>query len=222
MSNDEADIMSVEYKSLFYKFLSGAMRYPTSELVERFEVDEFWDGLSLLSAAVSPNETLATSLAERDLIISELSQGLVPLEVEYNRLFQLSQQFACPMTASEYLPGESRQATAVAQLKGLYKAFGLKTRPSTEADHLSVLLEFMAFLYAKEAHALNKDEADEAASCRKARAVILEDFLGWLPIFVNTLKLNAQMKFYPWLASLLTEFLRGERSVLLAPQEATR
>lgn len=217
-SPEEEDLISCEYKSLFYKFFSGAMRYPTDELAERISTEEFWDGMNELVSAAGC-QSLEEYLQEKDKICNEVKDGKHALEVEYNRLFQLSQQFACPITASEYLPGESRQATAVAQLKGLYKAFGLKTRPSTEADHISVLLEFMSFLYAKEAHALNKGNVDESAECRKARSIVLEDFLGWLPIFVNTVKLNSQLKFYPWIASLLTEFLRTERETHLIAKE---
>lgn len=215
MTSAEERVMLAEYKSLFYKFFSTAVRYPTEELAKRFGSDEFWQGLTSILEATACAESCSEILQQKDAICQEMEQGAISLEMEYNRLFQLSQQFACPLTASEYLPGESRQAVAVAQLKGLYKAFGLQLRPATEADHLSVLLEFMSFLWAKEAHAINRQDENDAEQCVKAKAIVLEDFLGWLPLFLSTVKLNASMKFYPWISSLLIEFLRAERQVIL-------
>jgi TorA maturation chaperone TorD len=74
----------------------------------------------------------------------------------------------------------------------------------------------MSFLCAKEAHAIHKGDENDACQCRKAQAIVLEDFLGWLPLFLSTVRLNAQLKFYPWITGLLTEFLRSERQLVLS------
>lgn len=206
---------SAEFRALFYRLLASGFRYPNQYLILTLSDQAYWHGLSELLQAVGASSTALELLEQKEDIVKEAKDGIIAIEIEYNRLFQLSQNIACPLTACEYLPGESRQATAVAQLRGLYRAFGLQTRPNTDSDNLSVLLEFMAFVCAKEANAKQKNEAEHVQQCIQVQKLLLEDFLGWLPIFHSAVKLNAQLKFYPWLAALLVEFLRQERSILL-------
>lgn len=214
MSCPKVERSDIELRALLYKHISRSVCYPTAEMIESFKSPQYWSSLEDLLGELGCAEAVKEELLAAEAIRTEAEQDILAFEIEYNRLFQLAQNVACPITAGEYLPGESRQATAVAQLKGLYRSFGVKMRLVHEPDHLSVILEFMSWLYAKEARALDKEDEDNASHCRRARAILVEDYLGWLPLFRDAVKLNAELKFYPWLASLITEVVRTERVVL--------
>lgn len=206
----------IEKRGLAYKVFALGFCYPKESLVSRLSTAQYWQDLSQLLHDIAPGSLEALTQQASVAIQSELSNnGLLGLEVEYNRLFQLSSTTPCAITASEYLPGEGRQALAVAQLRGFYKSFALRVRPNREADNLSVMLEFMSWLCAKELRAASVNNQERLEICLRAQQIMLEDYLGWLPLLRDTLHKSAKLTYYKWLSSCLCEFIKLERLRLL-------
>lgn len=87
----------------------------------------------------------------------------------------------------------------LADLAGFYRAFGFFELACAveKPDHVSVELEFVAFLYAKEAHALLRDDGEAAGIVRDARAKFLHHHLAvWIASFSAALEARDPDGFY--------------------------
>jgi len=107
-----------------------------------------------------------------------------------------------------------QKAQTLADIAGFYRAFGLELAGDfhDRLDHLSVELEFMAFLCAKEAHALaGAHPPEKVALCRKAQGRFLGDHLGrWSFAFARRLEARAAGDLYRGLGVLLAVFVARE------------
>lgn len=73
------------------------------------------------------------------------------------------------------------QTFRLADIAGFYRAFGFEVS-GERPDHIVPELEFVALLYAKEAHALLTGQEENAETCRAARhAFLAEHLMWWLP-----------------------------------------
>lgn len=100
----------------------------------------------------------------------------------------------CPLNEIEY--GDVKadplfQPHRLADLVAFYRAFGLELAPDADErqDHISLELEFMSVLTAKEAYAVEHQlDCDELAICRDAQKKFLREHLGrWAPAFSRRL-----------------------------------
>jgi TorA maturation chaperone TorD len=126
-------------------------------------------------------------------------QPQATLAAQYERVFGLVSSKECPPYESEYC----RQTFSVyrsqhmADVAGCYRAFGLqpsRDRPERQ-DHLSLELEFMAWLLVKQRHAVQSggpQAAERAAVCRDAQRLFVEQHLAWwVPAFALALRRKA-------------------------------
>ncbi len=211
MSPDDVDVLTS--RALLYKMISTGLEYPTEKLLDLLSTEEYFDGLGEIFMPLG-GHLLEILRASRWNILKEAQcTELESFEIEYNRIFQLSHVDASPLTAGQYLKGESRQAMAVAQLRGLYRSFGLNTRPNREPDHLSILCEFMSHLCAKELHAQKAGVLQRVEDCTSAQSIVIEDYLGFVPLLQNALTPHARMQYYPWIVSITVEFVALEREL---------
>ena len=120
----------------------------------------------------------------------------------------------CPMNEIEY--GDIKadplfQPHRLADLGAFYAAFGLEMTPDAaeRQDHISIELEFMSVLAAKEAYALEHQLDDEhAAVCREAQKKFLREHLGrWTPAFSRRLARMACGTALGALADFTREFI---------------
>lgn len=120
----------------------------------------------------------------------------------------------CPMNEIEY--GDIKadplfQPHRLADLGAFYAAFGLEMTPDAaeRQDHISIELEFMSVLAAKEAYALEHQLEDEhAAVCREAQKKFLREHLGrWTPAFSRRLARMAGGTALGALADFTREFI---------------
>jgi len=107
-----------------------------------------------------------------------------------------------------YLGGKS-----CAEAARWYREAGF--RPSEEfyqmADHISVQLDFLAYLYGAEARALDGDDAEEARAWRGIRDDFRAAFLGrWLEAFAQKAAANEVSDFYARLGRRLSELAAAE------------
>lgn len=129
-----------------------------------------------------------------------------------------------PASESAYYGSEIfRQAQQMADIAGFYRAHGLTVGGSRRErpDHVSVELEFMAVLTAKEADALLHLGPDQVEMCRDAQALFLEAHLGrWVPTFARRLAERADDGPYRAVAEVLDGWIAAEleeRGVSAAP-----
>lgn len=123
----------------------------------------------------------------------------------------------CPMNEIEY--GDIKadplfQPHRLSDLGAFFAAFGLELMPDAaeRIDHISIELEFMSVLAAKEAHALEHQIEDEAlATLHDAQKKFLREHLGrWTPAFARRLARMADGTALGALARFLGEFVRLE------------
>ncbi len=112
------------------------------------------------------------------------------LEDQYVRLFVVNPEgTVCPPYESFYLDPDPQAAGWVrAQLKQEYATAGLALAPAFHGlpDHVSVELEFMAFLCSQETDAWDRQDPREGMEFLKRQRTFLERHLGrWFPDFAR-------------------------------------
>lgn len=202
-------------RALLYRLLAAAFAYPTEKLLVSLSSRQYFEGFVEVLAPLGGRLVAMTDTVRKKINEEAQAQGLEGFEIEYNRIFQLSHVDACPLTASEYMKGESRQAMAVAQLRGLYRSFGVTTRQAREPDHLSILCEFMSLLCAKESLALNHGVQQRVDDCVAAQAIVIEDYLGFVPLLQKSVLEHAVNQYYLWISAVTVEFIALERDLFL-------
>ena len=112
----------------------------------------------------------------------------------------------------------SRRLRSLADNAGFFQAFGLMSAPglADRLDHISIELEFLHILAAKEAYALIQGHGEERlAIVRDAARKYFEHHLGrWAPAFAARLESKAQDGPYAALARLLAAFVAEETLAL--------
>jgi DMSO reductase family type II enzyme chaperone len=130
----------------------------------------------------------------------------------------------CPMNEIEY--GDIKadplfQPHRLSDLGAFFAAFGLELTPDAaeRIDHISIELEFMSVLAAKEAHALEHQFDEENIDVlRDAQKKFLREHLGrWSPAFARRLARSAGETALSTLARLLGEFIKLECTQLHIP-----
>ncbi|MCS6860841.1 MAG: molecular chaperone TorD family protein, partial [Abditibacteriales bacterium] len=88
-------------------------------------------------------------------------------------------------------------------------------------DHIATELSFIAFLFAKEAHAHFAGDAAAVEICQQGRTAFLREHLGmWVGSFASTVAVRAPDTFYAQAAVLTAEAVRemvkGQGSIVNA------
>jgi TorA maturation chaperone TorD len=136
---------------------------------------------------------------------------------EYDRVFGLLVPRECPPYETEYETSSEPfyRAQQLADIAGFYRAFGLdpsSSRPE-RPDHISLELEFMAFLLMKKR--LMNEGSERSQICDEARKSFFRDHLvSWTVAFATGLRRKADPGFYAEVAKLLAAFVPIERMTL--------
>lgn len=99
----------------------------------------------------------------------------------------------CPPYETEFCHWNdpTYRSSQMADVGGFYRAFGLqprRERPERQ-DHISLEIEFIAFLQQKLAIAIESGEAEHVAVCREALAAFVRDHAAWwMPTFAGCVK----------------------------------
>ncbi len=176
-----------------YQFLSLATVNPQAERWPRILDPNFQE---LVSAAVKVIQDDAQACPDR-LAPGELpltSLDLTPrytflrhprdeLVEEFNQVFGLLISRECPPYETEYCPQTFSvyRAQHLADIAGFYRAFGLQpsSRSPQRQDHISLELEFMAWLNAKTLYAFEQWDEDNENLCRDAQVRFFGEHLAW-------------------------------------------
>lgn len=203
--NEEAVKRAVA-RSHIFRFLSHLFLYPEEKTLAGLNWEEGEEAVAILG---NPNglkeafESLRSSLKEP-----------VDIQSEYVRIFGHTLGDICPPYETQNGGTHIfQQAQDLGDIAGFYRAFGLEVSDQTKErlDHISIELEFMAFLAYKRAYALASDEKENAEVCREAQRKFMNDHLGrWAPDFTRRLEFEAKDGFYERLAVLTERFLTFE------------
>jgi len=207
-------------RSRAYAFLALAFEAPDE--ARPAALKEGWDrlegGVTLLADASSRSAADALRPAIAALTAEALERA-------YTRCFGHAMSKDCPPYEAEYGQAHVFQKThTLADVAGFYRAFGLDLAADAHEriDHISVELEFMHFLCAKEAYALAQHHpAGQLALCRAAQRKFLCEHVGrWAFGFARRVGARAGDAVYGGLGRLLAAFLAAELHALgLRPEE---
>ncbi len=206
MDQEEA-VRQALAKSCLYRFLSPLFLYPGEETFSGLNWGEGEEAVALLGSPDGLKEAIES--------LKGCLETLGDLQSEYGRVFSHSISKECPPYETHYGGTNDasdifQQTQVLADIAGFYRAFGLEASEQVKErlDHISIELEFMAFLAYKQAHAATSGWEDKAEVCREAQEKFLNDHLGrWVPLFTTRLSEKAGDGFYRELSRLTKAFL---------------
>jgi putative dimethyl sulfoxide reductase chaperone len=181
-----------------YKILALAFYPPQAGLL-----DKIWN--SVISKWSSEPDKAKTKL------------DLTEIRLEYNRLFVGPNALPCPPYESVYRTDRPSSelgmlmGPSVIDVKKRYGEAGLQVAQNFHdlPDHVSVEMEFMSFLCAKEAAALGEQEDD--VIWRERQAEFLRIHLeSWIPQFSESVLSNCESNFYRAAATFLKDWIQDE------------
>ena len=201
-----------EASAALCELLALGFSYPDQELYSALTSGSF-------SADAAANIALLGNPAPLRDALEQLVTGirivadacpLEKLESEYLELFELNRhQPPLHLNAHLYAPGQPDPAPLYRQLNDVYRAFGLelKADPRVESpDHLTLQLEFLAYLYRLHGSMVRTREQDAAARAGAGIETFLVE-LAWIHRFVALLQDRSAHPFYVPLAGLLQTLL---------------
>lgn len=211
---DEKAMETALARNAAYGLLAHALRYPDEKM---------WSELSDRSHWVSWPEALGKIDVTLGDAIRDLQESLFspdPAQVfeldrvqeQYSALFSHAVKGACPAYELEYGTGEIfRRSAELSDIKGFYSAFGLELAENTHErpDHVSIECEFMSFLAAKEAYAVEHGQTQGLDIVRPAARQFLESHLGqFLPSFARRIREVDEGGFYGAIGGFAAVFIR--------------
>ena len=213
-SGSEASAATARERSGLYGFLAEVFRAePSPDLLRRIQDERF---AAVLDAAGAHLGEELTRQPE-DVLLEDLA-------VEYTRLFLGPGRHVRPYAAT-YLggPGASLCGPATVWARDFMERAGFALTPKHRdlPDHVSVELEFMARMAAREAEAIEADDDAEAEQCRWIQKEFLDNHLSrWLPAFCGHAAEHAELSFYRELARLANHFLASELATLVQAENS--
>jgi len=190
--------MDAMNKALWLDFLSRAFSYPDQRLLEWLEQE----GIPFLRTEIGGSTPLVGSLLKEAQQMAA-SAGKERIESDYIALFELNPERPPVRMYGGLYRNEGERLVLLQRLSALYRKYGLELAGGSEQpDHLTVELEFLAFLY----RSISDPQWDEAER-RNLRDDIgfLEQHLLWSRELARLLE--DRHPFYQSLARLLGEIL---------------
>lgn len=181
-------------RAFLHGWLARAFTYPDARdwpwLTDEATVATFTSAVR--SLALDEGDSLRR---RADALLAQLREDrFEDFQTGYIDIFGHAARGTCPLNEIEY--GDLKadplfQPHRLADLAAFYEAFGVEMAGDSgeRLDHISVELEFLSVLAAKEAYALEQQlDDEELALCRDAQRQFLREHLGrWTPAFTRRL-----------------------------------
>jgi TorA maturation chaperone TorD len=193
----QEDVTVAHKRANSYKLLSECYYQPDSEVMHKIadaaQTDRFFANLA---CHVRPDIDLES------------------LKIDYARLFVGPFKLLAPPYGSFYLEDNKLMGDSTIDVKRWYAEEGLDIVIRDAPDHITMELEFMYFLVAKQIEAITDENLQILQSCRQKQYSFLQVHLGrWLPAFAENIKINARTEFYRDLARLTDTFVQKDIKV---------
>jgi len=206
-------------RAALWAWSARAFSYPTPGFERALREPGERDRLAAAAEVASSDQAVALSLAKVWVVVDESIDRPNGLAEEHTFLFD--RHVRVPPYESSYVlePGTDR-STHLAEIGGLYAAFGLTVASAHPdmPDHLGAECELLAVLLAKEAYALARGWASRAKLTRRARRkLVIEHLQRWLPSFAERLEKHHRQPFYPAVTAVVLELLAVEERNLGSP-----
>ena len=207
-------------RAAIYSVLALGFQLPTEESLSRMLTPESRASLARALTLLYP-EQKTDLLSGIEALTQAGPSDLAALTSRYHFLFGHTARGEITPYETEY-GNEAlfQQPQELGDLMGFYRAFGLDLRAGTHErpDHVSCELEFLMFLFLKEAYALEHNDRDMRQETGKAQMLFLRDHLGrFLPAFVGQLQRADRSGFYGNLGELCLCFIAAEAYRLQVP-----
>ena len=197
-----------QQRSNIYGFLARVYRKElTSEMLARIKDSPFKEVLSDLEVKLGDE---FFSVPEGELIEN--------LSVEYTRLFLGPGKHISPHESVHHERDDSDWGAlwgaSTVDVKKFIESLGLEYKETDRSipDHISVELEMMQKVIAKEAEEWNKKGQKEAQHYVKIEKMFMEDhIMKWVPQFCDKVIAEAELSFYREMAELTKSFLALEK-----------
>jgi TorA maturation chaperone TorD len=177
-----------------YKFLSECYYLPDEELIQK-----------------------VVNVAQTHLFFAELEDYVPPavelgsLRIDFTRLFVGPFKLLAPPYGSFYLENHGIMGESTVDIRNRYEEEALDVVINDAPDHIAMELEFMYYLVAKQAQAINEENLPGIQSYRKKQESFLCSHLAsWLPDLAKNVQQNAQTEFYKKLAQLTEMFVQKD------------
>lgn len=136
---------------------------------------------------------LTSDRASIELLIDWLGADPARRGAAHEAVFGLIISKDCPPYETEFCHWNdpTYRSSQMADVGGFYRAFGLRPRRERpeRQDHVSLEIEFVAFLQQKLALAIESGEAEHVSVCREALAAFVRDHAAWwMPTFAGCVK----------------------------------
>lgn len=192
-------------RSYLYGLLAAFYRQePSAALLRRIREPRFSEALAGAGVRL-----------DKDFFECPEDELLLDLAVEYTRLFIGPGRHVSPHeSVHRNAAGGSLWGEATAEVRRFIEACGLRYKSAYHGipDHISVEMEFMKEIVAREARAWRRQD------CRAAREFlrIEEEFIDrhlirWVPAFCRKVIAGADLPFYGEIAKLTVDFLASEK-----------
>lgn len=216
---DEGAIGILLGKATLCWLISRGLAYPDEALQSRVRSGEFVREVQEALEAVGAGPQILALAQSLQKASDSPSTPFVGLAEEYTYLFERGAR--CPPYGSSYI-AQQGLGREMADVASLYALFGLQVGETHRElpDHVSVEWEFLSFLYAKEAYALEQGWQERVQVCQEVRHCFLREHLGqWFSAFAQRVQKYGRHPFYPALVRLGTAFLEAEVDAENAPAQ---
>jgi len=200
--------LSVSQRAVTYRLLSGLFFRELSE--EQLDSYRSGEGRELLNSLAASAEACR---GFKKLVGRLESETELDLACEFSRLFlgaggsRSVPPYASVFT-SEHCSTHQQAETDAARFMADY-GFGVHSETNEPADHVAVLLEFMAFLCVE-----TEASREERVTLARQKNFVENHLLNWVPEFVEVCRSAEPDGFYPYLAGLALSFLEADRDWL--------
>lgn len=168
-------------RSALYGFLAAVFRHPEASLFRSLEDPAERNALREAGALVGGPQS--ERIMERANTLHERARTTdrSALITEFIRLFGHTSRGIVPPYETEYgSGGPFSQPQEMSDIAGFYNAFGLALDPTRHErfDHICCELEFMCFLCARQACAIEAGDNDGEAEIARTQRIFLRDHLA--------------------------------------------
>lgn len=204
----EADVANALKRAAVYRLLGLALSYPDADALAH---------VARLAAHAEASAPPAVREALAALGAAAAAADVEELAAAYVAMFDRGD--ACPPYEGAWAerPAMGGKGTALADIAGFYRAFGVAPsadRPDIE-DHVAAELEFMSLLALKEAAALADGGGERLEVTRAAQTAFLGDHLGrWADAFATALGEAAVGGYFAAAGAALAAWIAAERAAL--------
>lgn len=215
MTIAERDLVTVSLsRSAIYGVIAAAFRHPENPQFRSMEDPLELDALcAAIRAAVDDRAEQLVDLVRTLHDTAQMTNQQARIK-EFIRLFGHTSRGVVPPYETEYgSGGPFSQPQEMSDIAGFFNAFGLllDVTQHERFDHICCELEFMCFLCAKQAHALEAGHDSDAAEIVRTQRIFLRDHLArFAHTFFMRISKESSIAWHGVAARLALEYIDAE------------